>query len=97
MKKTDPIPTKLDETDADWLDLLCRRTGLKRSEAIRRAVRLLATEASARPKWNWVQETANPMPPLDSKDVPADFAEANARAKAQADDARQRHPRRSRS
>lgn len=61
---TNPIPTKLDDTDGDWLDLLCRRTGLKKSVVIRRAVRALAQAANRDPKWNWVGETAEPLPEL---------------------------------
>jgi hypothetical protein len=101
---TDPIPTKLHENDAAWLDLICSRTGMKRAEVIRRAIRVLAQEVQQRPKWNWVQETAKEMPPLDSQqklelgnEPPANFDEANARAKAKAAEDRQRHPRRSRS
>lgn len=96
---TDPIPTKLHENDAAWLDLICRRSGLKRAEVIRRAVRVLALEVQERPKWNWVQETAKEMPVLTEEqkaeigEAPAkDFNEANARARAAS--AEGRRPRR---
>ncbi len=96
---TDPIPTKLDESDAAWLDLLCKRTGLKRSEVIRRAVRTLARVANGDPKWNWVEETAAPMPPLPAHlsselgRMPKTFSDTNDRAKNQAAEERKRRPR----
>lgn len=61
---TDPIATKLDDTDGDWLLLICKRSGLKRSVVIRRAIRVLAEEAVKNPAWNWVAETSQPLPPL---------------------------------
>lgn len=100
---TDPIPTKLDDNDGAWLTLLCKRTGLKKSEVIRRSVRVLAQAAAERPKWNWVSETSQPMPPLTAEQQaemgdqgPKDFDDANARAKEKAEADRQRHPRRGR-
>ena len=60
---TDPISTKYEELDLAWVDVLAARTGLKnRSEIIRRAVRVLALAAKRRPDWNWIEETANPIP-----------------------------------
>lgn len=93
-KWSDPIPTKLEPTDFDWLELLCKRSGLKRSNIIRRALRILAAEAKKRPEWNWVQETAEPLPPLP-KELKAEvdgggattpsFSAMNAKAHAAAE------------
>lgn len=85
-----PLPTKFDPTDRAWLELLRNETGLNRSMIIRRAVRLLAAEVKARPDWNWVQDTANPMsPPPKSLTRAAkgdeSFSETNARARATAE------------
>lgn len=85
-----------------WIDVLCKRTGLKRAEAIRRSVRYLASEASKNPNWNWVAATADQMPPLPASlraelDDAADFAEANTKAKLKADADRRVRPRRTRS
>lgn len=100
---TNPIPTKFDDNDGAWLDLLCKQTGLKRSEVIRRAVRLLGQEVKKSPRWNWVAETAGELPALDAQQLaliaqdegkpPKDFDEANARAKGAAEESRRR-PRR---
>lgn len=102
---TDAVPTKYPPNDLDWVDLLKKRTGLSRSEIIRRSVRLLATEAAKNPKWNWVEQTARPMDPLPAElkkelgedDTAAAFEEANARARAASDADRKRSPRRARS
>lgn len=61
---SDPVPTKFFRNDLDWLDLVARRSGLGRAEVVRRSVRLLAAAVEANPKWNWVKETADELPPL---------------------------------
>jgi hypothetical protein len=89
---TDPIPTKLDDTDGAWLELLAKRTGLKKSEIIRRAVRTLATAVAENPKLNWIGDTSRAMPPLSAEQQaeiddhgPKTFEDANARAKKNSD------------
>lgn len=120
---SDAIPTKHFKNDLDWLDLLCRRTGLGRAEGTRRAVRILAAAVKANPDWNWVKETADELPPLSPAELAElnreegstgivlpgltkrvqvgaggeGFDDANAKAKAAAEAARKRNPRRSRS
>jgi len=59
---TDPIPTKFEEQDKDWIEKLVAQSGLNRSEVIRRSVRVLAIAAKRWPDWNWVGDTAHPIP-----------------------------------
>lgn len=95
------FPTRLLQNDGEHVDLLCKRTGLTRSEVIRRAARALSIEVAKRPDWNWVQETARELPPLteaeraELSDGPMEgFDAVNARALASSEAGRRPKSRR---
>lgn len=65
---SDPVPTRYPMTDLDWIDLVVKRTGLGRADVIRRANRVLAAAVKSNPQWNWIAETADPLPELEPKE-----------------------------
>jgi len=68
--KSDPIPTRFEKDEKLYIKLLSGKKGVSGSEVIRRGIRLLAAAVKARgEKWDWIEETARPLPPIPSKEL----------------------------
>lgn len=63
--RASPIPTRFDKTDNEFIRYVAEKTGLSRSEVIRRCVRIMGLELARRGAgWDWVEQTAHALPPV---------------------------------
>jgi hypothetical protein len=57
--KTSPIPTRFDDPESDFLTEAAARTGISRSELVRRSVRLLRSKCKQEGSLGFLLELAS--------------------------------------